>query len=334
MTIGQAFAAGLGRVRRAPALVLTLWLATVLLALPLALTLRQALAEHLGSSLAADSAASAVNHDWWNEFLSQAAGVGQSFVPSILGFAAVLRNISIMADAQGLPIAIAGVVALHLLVSILLMGGVLDRLARDRRVTAYAFVAACGTYFFRLLRLALVAGVIYWVLFTSIHQWLFDSLFPALTHDLTVERTAVAYRALLYLAFASFVIAFNVLFDYARVRMVVEDRRSALGSLNAALRFIARHPRAVVGLYGLNLVVFLLLLAAYAVVAPGARGGLVAWLGVFVGQLYIALRVAIRLLFAASAISLFQSRLAHARYTAAPVAQWPDSPAAEAIISH
>ena len=72
-------------------------------------------------------------------------------------------------------------------------------------------------------------------------------------------------------------------------------------------------------------------LALYALVAPGAAGGAAAWVGFLVGQLYLSLRVFVRLLFSASQIALFQSRLAHARYTAAPVRVWPDSPAAEAI---
>jgi hypothetical protein len=36
----------------------------------------------------------------------------------------------------------------------------------------------------------------------------------------------------------------------------------------------------------------------------------------------------------ASATVFFQSRLAHAGYTAAPPLQWPESPAAEAIANH
>jgi hypothetical protein len=36
--------------------------------------------------------------------------------------------------------------------------------------------------------------------------------------------------------------------------------------------------------------------------------------------------------FWASETSLFQARLAHAGYVAAPVPTWPDSPAAEAIV--
>jgi hypothetical protein len=331
MTVTRAFIDGLGRVQRAPALIAGLWLATALLAWPLALTLRGMLADHLGSSLAADAAASGMNYDWWNEFLAQAAGLGQTFVPAILGFAAVLKNISSIADAQGLSTIIGGIVAAHLLVSIFLMGGVLDRLARDRRVGSYGFFAACGAYFFRLLRLSLIAGALYWALFAWVHPWLFDTLFSSLTHDLTVERTAIVYRTLLYLAFAAALLVVNVFFDYAKVRLVVEDRRSAIGALSAAGRFVARNLGATFGLYALDLVMFLAVLGLYALVAPGAAGGLAAWIGFFVGQLYITLRIVVRLLFAASEIALFQGRLAHAGYTAAPLPTWPDSPAAAAV---
>jgi hypothetical protein len=50
-----------------------------------------------------------------------------------------------------------------------------------------------------------------------------------------------------------------------------------------------------------------------------------------IGQLYIVLRVIVRLQFAASQTALFQGRLAHAGYVARPVPRWPDSPAAAAI---
>lgn len=317
--------------QRAPALVAGLWLTTFLLAWPLALTLRGMLAAHLGASLAAESAASGMNFDWWNEFLAQAAGIGQTFVPAILGFAAVLKNISGVADAQGLPTVIASAVAAHVIVSIFLMGGVLDRLARDRRTGTYGFFAACGAFFFRFLRLGAIAAVLYWMLFTSVHHWLFTDAWRALTRDLTAERTAIVYRGLLYALFGALVLAVNVWFDYAKIRMVVEDRRSAIGALTSAARFAARNVSTVAGLYLLNLLMFLGVLWLYAVVAPGAAGGFAAWVGFLIGQLYITLRVFVRLSFAASQIALFQSRLAHAGYTAAPLPSWPDSPAAEAI---
>lgn len=304
---------------------------TFLLAWPLAVTLRGMLADHLEASLAAESAARGMNFDWWNEFLSQAAGIGQTFVPAIIGFAAVLKNISGLADARGLPTVIASAITAHIVVSIFLMGGVLDRLARDRRTGTYGFFAACGTFFFRLLRLGLVAGAVYWLLFTTVHSWLLQRLYGSLTRDVTVEQTAFLYRVALYLVFATIVVAFNIWFDYAKIRMVVEDRRSALGALTASVRFISRNARSVVALYGLNIVVFLVVVALYALVAPGVSGGVAAWIGFFIGQTYIALRVAARLLFAASQTSLFQARLAHAGYTSRPLPSWPDSAAAEAI---
>jgi hypothetical protein len=273
-----------------------------------------------------------MNYDWWNEFLAQTARIGQTFVPAIIGFAAVIKNIASIADAQQLPIVLVPAVAAHLVVSVFLTGGVLDRLARDRRVGTYGFFSACGTCFFRLLRLSLIAAVVYLTLFASLRPWLLDTVFAALVHDATVERTAIIYRALLYLLFGLLVLLVNVVFDYAKIRMVVEDRRSALGALNSAARFIARNSAAAFGLYFLNLLIFVVALAVYAIVAPGAAGGLTAWIGFFIGQLYITARIVVRLLFMGSQIALFQGRLAHAGYTAAPVATWPDSPAADAII--
>lgn len=313
--------------QRAPWVVAGLWMSTVLLALPLAFALHGQISEHLGSSMAAKSVAESVNYDWWNEFLAQTAGVGQSFVPAILGFAAVIKNLSGVADAEGVPAVMASVVASQLIVSMFLIGGVLDRLARDRAVGAGAFFSACGVYFVRFFRLGIMAAVVYWLLFVWLHTWLFDVLYPRLISNLTVERTAFAYRVVLYAIFAVPVVFANLAFDYAKVRAVVEDRRSMIAALGAGVRFVLRNP-ATLGLYALNTLLFLLVIGLYFVVAPGGSSNLLAFA---IGQIYIVLRVVVRLQFAASQTALFQGRLAHAGYVARPVPKWPDSPAAEAI---
>jgi hypothetical protein len=331
MSVARAWNQGWRRALSAPWIVIGLWLVTLLLALPLAVALRGMLAEHLGASVAAGTAASGVNFDWWNEFLAQAAGIGQTFVPAILGFAAVMKNLSTLADAGPLPTVIASVVTANIVVSVFLLGGVLDRLARDRSVGSRGFFAACGVFFFRFLRLGAIAGLVYYFLFTWLHPLLLDNAFLALTRDVTVERTAFGYRVGLYLVFAAALLFVNVLVDYAKIRMVVEDRRSAIGAVAASMRFVRRHTGAAFGLYLLNTMVFLTVLLLYFMTAPGAAGGITAWLALLIGQLYIVLRVMVRVMFAASQIALFQDRLAHARYTAAPVPVWPDSAAAEAI---
>ena len=328
MSVLSAFIDGLNRVKRAPWLVIGVWLSTLMLALPLTLVLHEQIAGHLGSSMAAAAAADGVNFDWWNEFLAQTSGVGASFVPAILGFAAVMKNVSTVADTIGMPTVIASTVMIYMLVSLFLAGGLIDRLARDHEVGAGAFFSACGVYFVRFMRLGVIMAVVYLALFGPYHAWLFGQVYPALTRNITVERTAFFIHLALYAAFALPLFAFNILFDYAKIRAVVEDRRSMIGAVGASWRFMRRHPIAVWAVYKINAFVFLLVIGLYYLIAPGASADGLAFA---VGQLYIVLRVTVRLQFAASQTALFQGRLAHAGYVARPVPKWPDSPAAEAI---
>ena len=324
-----AFVDGLLRVKRAPMLVIGLWLATVLTALPFAIVLTALIGDHLGGSLAAQSAAGGVNYDWWNEFLAQTSGVGLSFVPAILGFAAVMRNLSAFVDNSGFPIVIAIALSAHMVVSLFLIGGVFDRLARDRAIGAAAFFSACGMYGVRFVRLAIIATAVYYVLLGPYHAWLFDRVYTSLIENVTVERTAFFYRVLLYVAFLAPLMLANLVFDYAKVRAVVEDRRSMIGAVMSAVRFIRRNPGAAIGLYLLDTLLFLVVIGFYYLAAPGAAASNA--VAFAIGQLYIVLRVVVRLQFAASQIALFQGRLAHAGYVARPIPKWPDSPAAEAI---
>ena len=318
--------------RAAPALLASVFVVTLLAALPLALTMRGLIETHLGRSLMAAQAADGVNWDWWQEFTSQATGLGTTLTPSVIGFAATLDSIGGVLDAQPEILAVAAALATYLLVWIFLSGGILDRYARQRPTRAHGFFAAAGVFFWRFLRLGLVAAVVYWFLFAYVHVWLFDDWYTRATRNLDVERTALLWRAGMYAIFGALLAAANVVFDYAKVRLVVEDRRSALGALSASLAFILRNPGRVFCLYALNTGVFLLVVALWALAAPGAGdAGASMWLGVLATQIYIAARLALKLQFLASQTSLFQRRLAHASYTAAPAPAWPEAPAAESI---
>jgi hypothetical protein len=328
----KALRDGLRRVYAAPAVWVGALLLTFLLALPLGLVLRGMLAESLGSSLAADSAATGVDMDWWQEFSSGATGIGETFTTRIIGFNAVLSNISAVLDARPQALVVMAAAGAYLLLWLFLSGGILDRYARGRPTRTAAFFSACGVYFVRFLRLAIIAGVAYALLFVYVHSWLFDSFYPWAIHDWTVERTAFFLRFGLYVVFGVLVIAANLLFDYAKVRAVVEDRRSMVGAVIAAFRFVRRQPLQTAGLYLLDALLFVLVLAAYALVGPGAGStGWSMWTGFIVSEAYLLLRLWVKLLFYASEVSLFQNLLAHAEYAAAPLPVWPESPAAEAI---
>jgi hypothetical protein len=323
---------GIRRVNGAPALLLGVWALTLLVSVPMAAAMRGMLAQHLGASLAADTAASGVNYDWMQEFSDQAAGLGVTFKPTILGFGAVLDNLSAFIDDTGRPVVIVGAATVYIVLWIFVAGGIIDRYARDRPTRTVGFFASSGVFFFRFLRLAAVQWIVYAALFGSVHPLLFGRLYPDLVHEVAVERTAFAVRVALYLAFGGVVAACATVFDYAKVRAIVEDRRSMLSAIAEAIGFVRRNAVAAASLFLANFALFTAVIGVYALVAPGAgRTGASMWIGFAVGQLYVIARLWVKLVFWASETALFQSRLAHAGYVTRPDPIWPESPEADAI---
>jgi hypothetical protein len=181
-------------------------------------------------------------------------------------------------------------------------GGILDRYARNRATRGRGFFGACGAHFPAMLRL----GIIELLLFLGIR-----SVAPG-----NLGMT-------LFLAASLFLV-------FARVRLVVEDRRSAIGALLAGGRFIRRHAAAagVFLFYATSLWIAGLLWLR----VPMDPGGWASF-AFAAGELLLALQLFLVFALWASATALFQSRLAHAAYTAAPPIEWPESPAAEAIVN-
>jgi hypothetical protein len=328
----RAFLRGWARVVRAPLLVAGVWVVMVLTALPAALAVHRAIADQLGSSLVGSRVARGADYLWQEEFRTEARGIASTFDQAIVGAAAPLRNWSDLVDGELVPAPLIATVAVGLAAWLFLTGGAVDRLARGRAVGTRAFFGACGTFFFRFLRLGVLAGMAYLLLVGPCHRALFDWFYPWVTRDTSAERVAFAWRLVVYAAWLLPVSAVNVVVDYAKVRAVIEDRRSMVGAVAAGFRFARRHPAAVLGIYAGNSLVLAVAFSLYLLAAPGVNGGdwrMLVALGA--GQAWILARIVTKLAFLATAAALVQDRLAHAEYTAAPLPVWPDSPAAEAI---
>jgi hypothetical protein len=327
-----AFVAGWRRVLSAPRLVIGVWLATTLAALPPALAVRSAIEGDLGSSLVASRVAAGVDAGWWQEFQARAQAEATTLSTVVIGAAAPIANWSRFVDAPGVPPVLVVAVAFALGVWIFLSGGAIDRLARARPVGTRAFVGTCGVFFFRFLRLTILVGAAYWLIASPFHAVLFGGVYRWLTRDLSSERVAFAWRLICYAIWLAPLVVVNVVADYAKARAVIEDRRSMLGALAAGGRFVRRHPGAVTAVYVANALVLAVAFSVYLLLAPGAQGGdwrLLAVLGI--GQAWIVMRILTRLAFMSTSAALVQRSLAHAEYTATPPPVWPDSPAAEAI---
>jgi hypothetical protein len=324
-----AFLEGWRRVFGAPVVVVSVLAATFLFALPMAALLRGSIAAHLGSSLEADAASTGWNAGWAAEFEAQARGLERTFTFEILGFGGTMATLSRFLDNDSLNPTLAVAAGTYIALWVFMSGGILDRLARGRPVRTSAFFSACGTYFVRFLRLAVIVGAAYWWLFAWLHPFLFQTLYNRWTRDMTGERNAIALRGALYLVFLAALGLVSLVADYAKVRAVVEDRRSMVSALLASLRFIRRRFFRTTGLYLLNILAVIVMLRIWLSAAPSATAA--PWLALLVAQVYLLVRLWAKLAFMASETVFFQGELAHAQYTAAPEPVWPDSPSAEGI---
>ena len=124
-------------------------------------------------------------------------------MPSIIGFGAVLDNLSDFLDNSPLAATIIGVTAAWLVVWSFLSGGIIDRLARARRTRSHGFFAACGMHFWRLLRLGDRCRDRLRLSVPLRSRLDLRRCVRRLTHDVTVERTAFAIRLAGYAIFGA-----------------------------------------------------------------------------------------------------------------------------------
>jgi len=128
----RAWRDGIRRVVSAPSLVVGVWTITTLVSLPLVLAVRGAIAGNLSGSLGADAAARGMNYEWMLEFSGRGAGLAATVSPTIVGFAAVLDNLSAFMDNIRRPTAVAATSGVFVLAWVFLSGGVISRYARER----------------------------------------------------------------------------------------------------------------------------------------------------------------------------------------------------------
>ena len=244
------------------------------------------------------------------------AGIPQTFGPGLVGFQAVL---STLADLYaGWPLgAAAGIAVAGVAAWTFLAGGILDRLARQHGTGGAAFFATCRHHFWPLARLAALAGAVYWLLLVGLYPWVLGDPSGPPARLPTVPANAAPLRSALQVMFGAGVAGVGLVIDYARVRAVVEDRRSMVGALLAALRFVRRRPAAVAGLWLMNAALATAALAAWTLLAPGPGAVSPALRGAFLGgQLCIAAQLFAQLAAWGSQAAYFQDQLAHATYVA------------------
>jgi hypothetical protein len=314
MTLIRSLRRGLARAAGAPALLILLWVVNLAVAVPFAAVLAGSIHDSVAGRPAQADLAAGWEPGWFGEFDAEARGFERTFGPAVFGAGAFLKNLEGWWSGRALTPGFAGWGLLaagvgYALLWALLLGGVIDRLSGEatRRLSLRDFFGAGGRTFFRFVRLAVLSGVLYLLIYLGARRmfgWMEEA-----ARGVTAERTVLAWVALGVALVVLLLTIVRVAFDYAKIAVVTEGRRSALGAAWAGLRFVAAHPVRTLGLFWSLAAAGLLLLWVYGVVAPTAGPG--TWIGVILafvlGQLALATRLFLRMAVLGGEIALYQS---------------------------
>ncbi len=297
MTALRAIFHGLGRSLSSPGLVLLLWVASVVAALPAVVLMAESIRSAIGPSQAHETLRGDLELGWWSEYADRATGIETSFTPSSVSAAAFFDNLDawfsgeLFSSARGL-LALGGIYAL---LWIFLLGGVLDYLyTGPARLQMAQFLGGSSRYFGRFFRLTLLSGGGYFLVYRLSRR-----LFPwveGLTRDVTVERTVLIYNLLAAAAVVFGLTLIHLIADYAKIAMVLEDRRSAVLAAVRGLAFVLSHPLRTLGIYyGLGLATVGLSVLYFLVAPhPGGASTLAIVAAFLVGQVFLLGKLVLR----------------------------------------
>ncbi len=242
---------------KAMKLVILLFMINLLFSLLLAIPMYNSLKDSFGQSEAGSRMAKGFDYIWWQEFRDEAEGLETTFSPSVIGKGAILNNLESLIQMRffSLPPILIAFGLFYIILHVFLAGGILTILNQDvPKFSMKEFARGAGSHFFRFFVLMLFS----WVFIISISVFLrdaFSSVLTNITSDSLSEVTPF-YIRLAFSALTFVLLLFiQMVFDYARIKIVLDESRNVLKSALEALAFVLRHPFSTFGLFYLILLI-------------------------------------------------------------------------------
>ena len=255
----------------------------LLLALALAIPFSKTIKVEAGNSMAITKLLNDFNYTVYTDFMREA---GKSIKPYI---------------STAFWVAI-----LYLLFTIFFSGGILTFLKnREADKSLKVFWQGCAIYFWRFFRLALYMIILQIIAFAIVY-------FPLTAIIASISKTSIE-PTIFYTAIVGVVIHL-ILFitlltvtDYAKIMMIEHEEYRPFRTLVRSFGFVFRHLFSTIGLYKFLLVFPILLFIIYFLVIDkiGMSTGLTIFITFILQQLFIWLRVFVKVWFLASELDLY-----------------------------
>ena len=282
---------GFKTVRSAGRLVVLLYLLNLGFSVVLAVPMHNSLADSFGRSRAGENMAREFDFLWWQEYRDRGRGLSSTFGPSVIGRGALLNNLEGLLQMKlfSLPAEVLVVFLIYILLHTFLAGGVLSLFREGAsEFNLKRFLDGSLRFFPGFLGLMLLS----WVFFFGVGFGLVPKLDEAARRISASALTELpGFWAGLAASLAAWLalLLIQAVFDYARVTIVLKERRNIFRAFGEGLAFVLKHPLSSLGLYfsffvaGLILSVVSVLLKENAAL-PGWGGVLLAftWQQLFV----------------------------------------------------
>jgi len=280
----QAFKTGIGRVNKKKRMVLLLYGINILFAILLTIPFHALLQSFFSDSLMTEKILQGFDFDAFTDFMRESKRGIDTLTVDIFWFA-----------------------LFYLLFNTFLAGGILEVFyAEERRFSTRRFFSGCATYFGRFLRLLMFSVIFFLAVF--ILNTALSALVSAITDDTRTEVPWIIWKLVQYLIVFLLLCFVNMIFDYAKIKTVVEDSRKMMRTTFSAIGFIFQHPGKTLGLFYLLVLIAILLLVIYLLLenlinTTTAFGILLLFV---LQQIYMFVRFGVRASFFSTQLALFE----------------------------
>jgi len=262
------FIKGFTNTRKAARMILLLLIVNLSFSLILALPLYHSLEDSFGNSLVGERMAEGFDYLWWEEFQDEAKGLEETFTPSIIGKGSILNNLEglLMIRFLDLPTIVLITGLLYIILHTFLAGGILSIFNKEEvKFSLGEFFRSAGSHFFRFFLLMLLSWF-FFILFPFVSFGILGSILENVRENAFSEVTPF-YLGLLFNAVVLFLFLFiQMIFDYGRIKIVLEESRNVLKAAFRAFGFIFRHLGSTLGLFYLLFLVQVMVTLLYILI--------------------------------------------------------------------
>lgn len=265
-------------------IVIILWLANFVAALIVIYPLYSLLSGAVSNSLMNDLMLNEINLLWLGDLTYKLSDIGRIFTSSLL-----------------LPVLV------YLLLQIFFNGGMIAGINENpKSISTGWFMGKCAFYFGRFFRLFLFSIPVYLLMF--ILFGLVGTVLELFVENASTEWPGIITANIKWFLFVILFTVFNMMLDYAKLRLVFSDSATAWRSLLYGIQFAFKRFFKAWGLYLLNMTGFIIFTLVYMEIEHALPGDSLFFIIIvfILQQLYIWGRMFLRMNFFASQNELYR----------------------------